>query len=94
MPKFDDPKCPFAVSRPPKRIPVAGLDRFAYLSPVASKGYTATESPTERKTMTLDTLATDDSTISAALAALATEWYGEDAPSDDDLDSLADIIGR
>ncbi len=44
--------------------------------------------------MTLDTLATDDSTISAALAALATEWYGEDAPSDDDLDSLADIIGR
>ena len=44
--------------------------------------------------MTLDALATDDSTIAAALAALATEWYGEDAPSDDDLDSLADMIGR
>jgi hypothetical protein len=37
MPKFDDPKCPFAVSRPPEKIPVARLDRFAYLSPVASK---------------------------------------------------------
>ncbi len=44
--------------------------------------------------MTLDTLATDDSMIAAALAALAAEWYGEDAPSDDDLVSLADIIGR
>lgn len=44
--------------------------------------------------MTLDTLATDDSTIAAALAALAAEFNGEDAPSDDDLDSLADMIGR
>jgi hypothetical protein len=47
--------------------------------------------------MTLDefaALATDDSMVAAALAALATEWYGEDAPSDDDLDSLADMIGR
>ena len=39
-------------------------------------------------------LATNDSTIAAALAALATEWYGEDAPSDLDLDSLANMIGR
>ena len=47
--------------------------------------------------MTLDefeALATADSAIAAALAALATEWYGEDAPSDDDLVSLADMIGR
>jgi hypothetical protein len=94
MPKFENSKCPIGVWRPLEKIPVARLDRFAYLSPVASKGYTATESPTERKTMTLDTLATDDSTIAAALAALATEWYGEDAPSDDDLVSLADMIGR
>jgi hypothetical protein len=36
----------------------------------------------------------DDDMIAAALAALATEWYGEDAPSVDDLDALADMIGR
>lgn len=48
--------------------------------------------------MTPDSIVTDDDletlALMAALAALATEWYGEDAPSDHDLDSLADMIGR
>ena len=41
-----------------------------------------------------DTLATDDSAIAAALESLAADWYGEDAPSVEDLDALADMIGR
>jgi hypothetical protein len=84
MPEFDNSKCPFAVSRPPERIPVARLDRFAYLSPVARKGDTATESTNGAADMTLDefaALATDDSAIAAALESLAAELYGEDAPS-------------
>jgi hypothetical protein len=47
--------------------------------------------------MTLDefeALATEESAIAAALESLAAEWYGEDAPSVEDLDALADMIGR
>jgi len=65
--------------------------------PWPANGDTATESTNGVAGMTLDefaALATDDSMIAEALAALAAEWYGEDAPTVDDLDSLADMIGR
>ena len=44
--------------------------------------------------MTREEIGMDDRAIAAALESLAAEWHDEDGPSVEDLDALAEIIGR